>query len=223
MPGSTSLNAVTKLSKDSPLASVTVIVPSSTGCVKGSSHGLATTTSKVFKDSKKTLKEITSELNVDAALEIAVLCIGEDSICFQTRLIKPGSEEVQLWTADYKIPRNEILNWYNKVSKQIAEEVKVKLTPEERSLLSENRLIDKDAYDAYLQGRMYWDDLSKEGLEKAINYLTLAIEKDPTWAPPYIGLVAVWGGLMQMGFVSPEVAMPDNCRSGSPAYLLPSP
>ena len=165
------------------------------------------TTSQVFKNSKKTIKEIASELKVDVALETAVMCLGQDSICFQTRLIKPGQEEVQLWTADYKIAKDQILNWYNGITKQIAEEVNVKLTHEEETLLSESRTIDKQVYEDYMKAHYYWGDASRESLQKAREYLNSAIQKEPDWAPLYSGLAQVWFVLQQMGWEQPLVAV----------------
>jgi TolB-like protein len=171
-------------------------------------HIPGTTTSQVFKGSNKTIKEITSELKVDAALETAVLCLGDDSICFQTRLIKPGRDEEQLWIADYKVARNQILNWYKGVTKQIAKEINIKLTPEEERLLSKSRIVDREAYNAYLMGLYFLEDLSKESLIKARDYLDRAVQKDPYWAPLYSGLTEVWASIAQMGFEPPEIAGP---------------
>ena len=166
-----------------------------------------TTTSKFYKNANKTIEQITKETNVDAALETDVLCLGNDSICFQIRLVKPGRKEEQLWIADYKIPRNQILNWYNGVTKQIAKEINIELTLEEERLLSKFRTVDREAYDAYLMSYQHWDDLSEESLNKALEYLNLAVEKDPDFAPLYGGLATVWAGLAQLGFVAPDVAM----------------
>ena len=169
------------------------------------------TTSRVFKNSHKTIKEIASELKVDAALETAIMCLGEDSICVQARLIKPGQEEIQLWTADYKIAKDQILNWYNGVTKQIAEEVNVKLTPNEERLLSKSRTIDSEVYDSYLKAKsldVSIGDLSRDTMLKAREYLEDAIQKDPDWAPPYAALAVVWETMASMGIESYEVATP---------------
>jgi adenylate cyclase len=171
-------------------------------------HIPGTTTSQVFKGSNKTIKEITSELKVDAALETAVLCLGDDSICFQTRLLKPGRDEEQLWIADYRVARNQILNWYKGVTKQIAKEINIKLTPEEERLLSKSRIVDRETYNAYLMGLYFLEDASKESLIKARDYLNRAVDKDPDWAPLYTGLTLVWASIAQMGFESPDVAGP---------------
>ncbi|NQU84504.1 MAG: hypothetical protein HQ541_01965, partial [Mariniphaga sp.] len=179
-----------------------------------------TTTSRTFKDSNKTINEITSECNTDAALEMDLLCIGEDSLCLQTRLIESGSEEKEIWTADYKIARNKIQNWYNGVTKQIAKEVNVELSPDEEKLLSKSRIVDKEVYDAYLKSYQYWNDYSLESLNKAREFLNSAIEKDSTWAPLYLGLAHVWMGIIQMGFESPDIAIPKMYKNLNKALEL---
>jgi len=135
------------------------------------------------------------------------MCLG-DSICVQFRLVSTFPEENQLWIGEYKEEKSQILNLYNRVTKQIADEVKIELTAEEEILLAESRTVDNEAYDAYMKGIYYWDQLTSEGLQNAYEYFTIAVEKDPDWAPPYAGLAIVWGGRAQMGFASPEVAIP---------------
>jgi len=85
----------------------------------GGLHIPGITTSKVYKDADKTIAQITSELNVDAALETGVTCLG-DSICLQLRLIKKGKEEEQIWIRDFKEDKSKILNMYNYIINQIA-------------------------------------------------------------------------------------------------------
>jgi TolB-like protein len=165
------------------------------------------TSSNVYKGTNKSAPDIANELNVDALVEPTVMCLG-DSICIQIRIITPFPEEKEIWVADYKEEKSKILNLYNRITRQIAEEVKIQLTPEEQLLLTKSILVDKEAYDAYLMGRFYWDDLSPESLNRAMEYLNEAIDKDPKWAAPYAGIAQVWVGLAQMGLASPEIAGP---------------
>ena len=166
------------------------------------------TSSNVYKDVDMSATEIASELNVDAVVEAQVMCLG-DSICIQFRLVSTSGEEEQIWIADYKEEKSQILNLYNRITKQIADEVMIELTAEEENLLAEAITVDKEAYDAFLRGHYYWGgDLSEESLNKALEYLNIAIEKDPGWAPPYAGVAQVWVGLAQMGLASPEIAGP---------------
>ena len=166
---------------------------------------ISTTSSNSYKNVDMSVPEIASELNVEAIVEAQVICLG-DSICVQFRLISVFPEEAQIWIADYKEEKSQILNLYNRVTKQIADEVMIELTADEESLLAQVRTVDIEAYDAYLRGRSYWDDLSMESLTKALDYLNLAVEKDPGWAAPYAGIAQVWAGLAQMGFATPEIA-----------------
>jgi len=165
------------------------------------------TTSNTYKEVDMTLPEIASELSVDAVVETQVMCVG-DTICLQVRVLTPFPEEKQLWAGEYREEKGQILNLYNRVTRQIASEVMIELSPDEERVLNESRIVNKEAYDAYLMGLFYWDKLSKESLDKALEYFNIAIEIDPDWAPPYSGIAQVWVGLAQMGFAAPEIAGP---------------
>ena len=165
------------------------------------------TTSRAYKDTNKSIPEIASEQNVDAIVEASVLCLG-DTICFQVKVLSAFPEEKLLWDQDYYIEKSQILNLYNLVTKDISDKINIILSPEEEKLLADAKKVDEDAYDAYLRGQIYWESLSKEGLEMATHYFNIAVEKDPDWEAPYAGLAMTWGGRMQMGFISPDIAIP---------------
>jgi len=160
------------------------------------------TSSSAFKDMDMTIPEIALELGVDAALETAIMCLG-DTICIQLRLVSTTGDEEQLWVADYKEEKNQILNLYNRITKQIAEEVMVELSADEKQRLDRIKSVDKEAYDAYLRSFEIWKDASK--LDQAFEYLSLAIQKDPEWAPLYAGMAQIWIIRLQFGIVEPEV------------------
>jgi TolB-like protein len=61
---------------------------------------------------------------VDAVVEAQVMCLG-DSICLQVRVVRADRKEKQLWVGDYKEDRRKILNLYNRITKQTADEVMV--------------------------------------------------------------------------------------------------
>jgi serine/threonine-protein kinase len=168
-------------------------------------HVINETSSNAFKNVDMQLHEIAQELNVDAVVEGVVSCIG-DNICTDFKLISGSPEEELLWIDDYIEERSQILNFYKRITKQIAEEVKVELTPEEEQFLAKSRTVDREAYDDYLRSYNFMEDRSKEAVHKAMEYLNNAIEKDPDWAPLYAGLARVWINLAQMGFESHSVA-----------------
>ncbi len=99
----------------------------------GSLVVISETTSKLYKNAHKSLPQIASELKVDAVVEAQVMCLG-DSICLQVRVVKADEKEKQLWAGDFKEERSKILGLYNRITKQIADEVMVKLSPERRAV-----------------------------------------------------------------------------------------
>ena len=168
---------------------------------------ISKTTANAYKDVEKSIPEIASELGVNAVIEASVLCLG-DSVCLQVKLVSAYPEEKQLWTKDYYEAKSQILNLYNKVTKQISEEINIVLTPQEEQLLTESRTVDTEAYDSYLMGIYLLEDLNLESLNKAREYLNSAIEKNPDWAPLYSSMAQVWSALAQMHLESSEIAGP---------------
>ena len=168
---------------------------------------ISKTTANAFRNTEKSIPEIASELGVDKVIEASILGLGE-KISLQVKLLDAYPEEKQLWMQDYMEDKNQILNLYNKVTKEISDEIGIVLTSNEERLLGKSDTVDKEAYDSYLRSHQYWDDLSQESLNKALEYLNMAIEKDPDFAPSYAGLAEVWVALAQMGFEIPEVAGP---------------
>jgi TolB-like protein len=165
------------------------------------------TTSNVYKNAEKSVPQIAMELDVDAVVEGQVLCLG-DTICLQVRVVTAGPVEKQLWVGDYREDKSKILSLYNRVTKEIADKVKVELTPEEVRLLSKSRIVDRVAYEDYLKARSYINDTRKESLFKALDYLNSALEKEPEWAPLYAGLAEIWMWIQQGGYEPPSVAGP---------------
>jgi Tfp pilus assembly protein PilF len=64
------------------------------------------------------------------------------------------------------------------------------------------------AYEAYLKGRFHLGKLTPSDLDHALKYFELALERDPSYAPAYAGIAAVWIGRNQNGYASPSEATP---------------
>ncbi len=169
---------------------------------------ISKTTANIYKNLGLPLPQIASELNADIVIEPTVMCYG-DSICLQIRVVTPFPEEKQIWIGEYKEDRNDILNLYNRITKQIADEIKVSLTPHEEEVLAETRDVNIEAYDFYMKGKYYWDQLTPEALQMALEYFNKAIEADPQWAEPYAGVAEFWMGVRQMGLAPNEITVPN--------------
>ncbi len=165
------------------------------------------TSSNAFRDKNMTIPEIAAELGADAALETAVTCFG-DTICIQLRLVSTDGDEKQLWVANYREEKSQALNLYNRITKQIAEEVLVELSSDEEKLLAKERTVDPNAYDAYLKGLYHLNQLTLGDFQKAWDYFQRAIDLDPDWADPYAGMAVTWMFTGYFGIVQQNMATP---------------
>jgi class 3 adenylate cyclase/TolB-like protein len=164
-------------------------------------------TANAYRDATKSTAQIASELNVDAIVETSVSCI-EDNICFQVKLITSFPEEKQIWVKDFNVEKDQIVNWYRTLTKEISNEIKINLTPGEEALLASTDAVNPETYDLYMKGKFYLNQINDASLKIAERYFRLAIEKEPQWAPPYAGLAEVGNYQKQMGFVPVAIAIP---------------
>ena len=141
-----------------------------------------------YKGSKKPLPEIAHELNVDALLEGAVVHSG-NRVRITAQLIQ-GRPERQLWAKSYDGNLQDVLVLQGEVARAIADEIKVKVEPQEQARLANALPINPEAHDAYLEGRFFYYRETRQDLLKAIQYAQRAIEIDPSYALAYALLAA---------------------------------
>jgi len=163
-----------------------------------------------YKSSKKSLREIAGELKVDAVLEGTVIRSG-DRVRVTIHLSQALPER-QLWAEEYNRSIRDALSLQGEIARAITDEIKVKLTPEERTLLAASRSVNPEAQDEYLQG-LYFDPgsiVSERDSQRAIAHFKRAIEKDPTFAPAYaeLAMAYFWLGNPQLGGPSSRETIP---------------
>jgi tetratricopeptide (TPR) repeat protein len=157
-------------------------------------------TANAYRNVEKSIPQIATELNIDAAIETSVSCYGEE-VCIQVRLISAFPEEQQLWVHDFYIDKGQMSNLSKIIAKEISQQIHINLTPQEEKLLTESKLIDPDAYEAYLRGMAYWELGTKPDLERAMGYFQLSSEIDSSYALAYLGISRTWGAYVQHGFL----------------------
>jgi hypothetical protein len=123
------------------------------------------------------LPEIAKELNVEAVVEGSVQRFGE-RVKITAQLIEAATDR-HIWAKSYDRELRNILVLQSEVARAIANEIQIKLTPQEQAHLRSARPIDPEAHEAYLSGRFYWNKYTAEGFKKSIDYFHQALEKDP--------------------------------------------
>ena len=146
---------------------------------------ISRTSAMRYKGSKKSLPEIARELQVDAVVEGSILRSG-DRVRINARLM--DAAERQMWSESYDRELRDILSIQSDVASAIAREIRVKVAPEESSLLASKGPVDPEAYQLYLKGRVAFLRFTPESLAEAEEYFNAAIAKDPRYALAYTGL-----------------------------------
>lgn len=160
---------------------------------------ISRTSAMQYKQSRKTVPEIARELKVDAVVEGAVARSG-NRVRITAQLVHAPSD-THLWAEEYERDSGDVLALESEVARDIANQVKAKLTPEEQVRLASARPIDPAAHEAYLKGRFHWNKRNQSELRKAIDFLEQAIAKDPQYAAAYAGLADCNSLLAYYGFV----------------------
>ena len=173
-----------------------------------------------YKASKKSLQEIAGELKVDAVLEGAVVRSGERMRV--TIHLAQAFPERQLWAQEYDRSIRDVLSLQGEIARAIADEIQVKLTPEERNRLASSRSVNPEAQDDYLHGLYFAGRFTEPDSQKAIAHFKTAIEKDPTYAPAYaeLAMVYFWLGNPDQGGPSARETMPQAKAAVTKALQL---
>jgi TolB-like protein/DNA-binding winged helix-turn-helix (wHTH) protein/Flp pilus assembly protein TadD len=168
---------------------------------------ISRTSAVQYKDTHKTMPQIARELNVDAVVEGTVLRVG-NRVRIRTQLVYAPADR-HIWAQAYERDLKDVLTLQANLAQDIAGEIQLKLTSQQRANLAAARSVDPEAHELYLKGRYFWNKRDQAGLTKAIDYFQQAIAKDPAYAAAYAGLAdsyALSGGfnLVPVGQVLPR-------------------
>ncbi len=169
---------------------------------------IATIGQITYKRARKPLPQIARELNVDAVVEGTVLRSG-GQVRITAQLIE-ARDDKHLWSDSYDGDLRDTLTLQNKVARAIAEQIRINLNAQEQATLKHGKVVDPQAYEAYLKGRYFWNKRTGDDLEKAVEYFSRAIERDPNYAQAYSGLADTYAllGDWEYGVLAPREAFP---------------
>jgi TolB-like protein/DNA-binding winged helix-turn-helix (wHTH) protein/Flp pilus assembly protein TadD len=169
---------------------------------------ISRTSVMTYKHTRKPLREIARELNVDAVVEGTVLRSGEQ-VRITAQLIQAPADK-HLWAESYEGNLRDTLALQNKVASAIAEQIRIALTPQEQAVLKKANVVNPEAYESYLKGRYFWNKRTPDGLKVALAYFKQAIDENPNYAQAYAGLADTYSllGDWEYGALAPREAYP---------------
>jgi len=157
-----------------------------------------------YKGKQLDSQAIGRELNVRAVL-IGRLTKQGDILVISTELVDVRDNR-RLWGEQYSRKLSDLLVVEAEIAQEISENLRLRLTGEERKQLAKRYTDNSEAYQLYLLGQYHLRKLSKEGFAKALEYFEQAINKDPAYAPPYVGVAGIYGHLGLRGLMPPKEA-----------------
>ncbi|MBI2956936.1 MAG: protein kinase [Acidobacteria bacterium] len=163
---------------------------------------ISRTSAMQYKDVKKPMPQIARELGVTGLIEGSVAREG-DQVRITVQLIH-GPTDQHLWAESYQRELRGILALQSEVARAIAREIQVAMTPEQDIRLAHARPVNPEAYNAYLQGRYFYERRTKEELERAVGYYEEAIQLDPNYAAAWAGLGITRHHQADWGYVTRE-------------------
>ena len=122
-------------------------------------------------------------LGVDAILSGTVQRSG-DRIRTSAQLAYVASGRI-IWSEKFDQTFTDIFDVQDAISDNLARSLALNLTSDEQKQLAKRYTTNAGAYDEYLMGLYFWNTRSKEGLEKAVDHFSRAVEKDPNFALAY--------------------------------------
>jgi TolB-like protein/DNA-binding winged helix-turn-helix (wHTH) protein/Flp pilus assembly protein TadD len=139
-----------------------------------------------YKAKHPDLASVARELGVRAVVSGRVSQRG-DGFSVAVELVDAG-EDKQLWGATYNRRSSDLVVAHEELAAEVAEKLRLELTPGERTLLVKGDTADPEAYRLYLRGRYLSNERTEAASRKAIECFQEAIARDPRYALAYSGL-----------------------------------
>lgn len=168
-----------------------------------------------FKGANADVREIGERLGAGTVIEGSVRKAGR-RLRISAKAIK-ASDGLTLWSDTFDRDLADVFAIQDEIARAIAASLRVSLAP-----LPEGsaRVRDFEGYLLYLRGRHYWNQMSLEGIENALDQFTRAVALFPNYTPPYAALADSYGHLASWGAIPPSEALEKGKHAALEAVRL---
>ena len=162
-----------------------------------------------YKRTTRTLAEIGRELDASYLIENSLRAEG-GRLRITSKLIRVR-DQLQIWSASYDSEPSSLLSFQRELSIAIAEQVRLRLSPVRLTALVNRQTQNPEAYDLYLHGRYFWNQLTGQTTRRAIEFFTHATTLDAKYALAWAGLTDCYTSAPVHGDAPPLLIM-QNAR-----------
>jgi transcriptional activator of cad operon len=147
---------------------------------------VARTSAFAFRGQGKDVRTIGKELDTNHVLEGSMRRSG-DHMRVTVQLID-ARNGYHLWSENFDRPMTDAITLQEDISRSVAGTLKVRLNPDSERQFAARRTADPQAYQLYLLGRYYAQQLTAESTDRAIDLYRQVLSADPKFAPAYTQL-----------------------------------
>ncbi|HSE38884.1 MAG TPA: protein kinase, partial [Blastocatellia bacterium] len=145
---------------------------------------------------------VAKELKVRAVLMGSVAQRG-DGLSISVELIN-GQDNSQIWGHGYNRKLADVFAVQEEMAKEISEKLRLKLTGAERQQLAKRPTENVQAFQYYMQGRVFTQRRTREDLLTAVHLYERAIEEDRNYALAHAGLADAYSNLGLRSYIAPN-------------------
>ncbi len=160
---------------------------------------IARTSVMGYKHGDQRLDQIGRDLSVQYVLENSLRGSG-DHLRVTVQLLQV-KDQSHLWAQDYDYRPRDILSLEDDVAKSVAREIQIRLTAQQQIDLTRVHPVNPEAFDAYMEGRFFFDRDNNGDLNRATSYFEQAIKLDSSYAVAWLGLSRALFRQADRGFV----------------------
>jgi tetratricopeptide (TPR) repeat protein len=129
-------------------------------------------------------------------------------------------DHVQVWSASYDREPTSMLGVQQELSTAIAEQIRIRVSPQRLTALAQRQTRNADAYDLYLRGVGFSKQRTLSTNQRAIEYYDRAIALDPVYALAWAGIARTYSGSTINADAAPIEVMPRARHAAQQALRL---
>ncbi|HEX6279556.1 MAG TPA: protein kinase, partial [Pyrinomonadaceae bacterium] len=175
-------------------------------------------TTSVLSLSEENPFQASKQLGVDFVLDGSVRIIGS-RIRISVQLYD-AEKDTAVWARVFDKDLGDVLELEDAIAEEVATVLLPQLSSEEKGRLGRRGTDKPEAYETYIRGRYFWSRFSDASLIKAVAEFEKAIEIDPDYPYPYIGLADyyIWASIF--GEIPSDVGFPKATEAARRALEL---
>jgi len=159
-----------------------------------------------YRSRETDLKVVARDLKVRTVLTGKMIQRG-DRLVVQTELVDVAND-AQIWGGQFNKKLEDIFEVQEELARQISENLRLRLTPEDEKRLAKRPTQNRDAYQFLLKAQYHLNKATRESTQRGLIYARQAIEADPGYAEAYVWMSVAYGQNGIFDFLPPSEAFP---------------